>query len=162
MTGPPASTRLPSPTPPGSRDPPAAWLSAQTCRSGILPSAPLLTPPFLSFSEVGVFKEIACFLAAHLFCLHVVTVKLETSRRMRSCFHGHARQLLTGQTESGFRCQLVLTGFVTSDCMVRAAGAVLAALDRVWFQCFFLFICDSSVKASRVRRGYGRMENGKR
>ncbi len=143
--------------------PPAAWLSAQTCRSGILPSAPTSNPPHPpSFSEVGVFKEIACFLAAHLFCLHMVTVKLETSRRMRSRFHGHARQLLTRQTESGFRCHQVLTGFVTSDCTVRAAGAVLAALDRVWFQLFFFFLCDSSVKASRVRRGYGRMENSKR
>ncbi len=128
--------------------------------SALCPTSNPPHPP--SFSEVGVFKEIACFLAAHLFCLHMVTVKLETSRRMRSRFHGHARQLLTRQTESGFRCHQVLTGFVTSDCTVRAAGAVLAALDRVWFQLFFFFLCDSSVKASRVRRGYGRMENSKR
>ncbi len=92
----------------------------------------------------------------------MVTVKLETSRRMRSRFHGHARQLLTGQTESGFRCHQVLTGFVTSDCTVRAAGGSFGRPGQSLVSAFFFFLCDSSVKASRVRRGYGRMENSKR
>ncbi len=121
---------------------------------------PTSNPPSLSFSEVGAFKEIACFLAAHLFCLHMVTVKLETSRRMCSCFHRHARQLLTGQTErfslrsGAYRlCHKWLHG--------EAGGAVLATLDIVWFQFFFFFflmwqLCESVSGSERL------WEDGKR
>lgn len=71
MTGPPASTqrraghpppRPPVPPPPPNPDPPAAWLTAQTCRSGILPSAPLLPPSPLRAREEGVFKELGLLL----------------------------------------------------------------------------------------------------